>query len=75
MTPEMEPGRRRRQSLGGGKGEDDAKTQETAGAMAGSMSWLNDGHGDQRAAAAGASRKSGVRWKENWEREAPVMVP
>ena len=56
-APEAEPGRRRRQHVGGGEGEEAAETQATTGATAGSISWLDD-DGGQRAAAAGASGES-----------------
>ena len=72
---ETDPGQRRRQRGGGGKGEEAAETQATAGATAVSMSWLDGAGGGRREAAAAASGESGVRRKENQDREAPGAVP
>ena len=55
--------------------EEAAEIQATAGAKAGSMSWLDNGGGGRRAAAAGESGDSGFRRKENWEWEAPGAGP
>ena len=72
---ETDPGRRRRQRGRGGERGEAAETQATAGATAVSMSWLDGGgDGGRREAAAEASGESGVRRKENQEREAPVAV-
>ena len=39
------------------------------------MSWLDGAGGGRREAAAAASGESGVRRRENWEREAPGAGP
>ena len=74
-APRADPGQRWRQRLRGGEGGEAAETQATAGATAGSIYWLDDGGGDRRAAAAGTIRESGVRRKQNQEREAPGAGP